>query len=167
MTSSNLAVVFQPGLVSTRAHESSGALLGFPGFEGGRVPTSADKGKGAAQQGAGEHARGKQVLEFLIEQQAHFVLDLEPAVSAELDPYASGVAGPSHAAPALARSGSGREGGPRKLERRSSEKSAERRRARRELAESAGAGKVKRSKTVPSRRTEELRQSPLHPRDER
>ena len=38
MTASNLAVVFQPGLVSTRREGADDALLGFPGFPGGQVP---------------------------------------------------------------------------------------------------------------------------------
>lgn len=85
MPASNLATVFQPGLVSTGTH-GQGALLGFPGFPKGELPKSlnlpgADRNgmqagsSGAQAQGvAGEHGRGKEVLEFLIEQQAHFVL---------------------------------------------------------------------------------------------
>jgi len=83
MPASNLATVFQPGLVSTGTH-GQGALLGFPGFPKGELPRhlpGADRNgmqagsSGAQAQGvAGEHGRGKEVLEFLIEQQAHFVL---------------------------------------------------------------------------------------------
>lgn len=113
MTASNLAVVFQPGLVSTRREGSGrggaggeGALLGFPGFVGGRIPSSASSvtaspaagpstsgqptSNTAAQDGAGEHGRGKEVLEFLIEYQHHFMLGLEPPLP---NPPMSG---PSH-----------------------------------------------------------------------
>ncbi|GAA6057613.1 hypothetical protein JCM3770_004994 [Rhodotorula araucariae] len=85
MTASNLAVVFQPGLVSSRGGGHN-ALLGFPGFVEGRPPVaptrSAIAGAGAQEQ-AGEHGRGKEVLEFLIEQQAHFMLGLEAPVDKE------------------------------------------------------------------------------------
>ncbi|SCV73467.1 BQ2448_7393 [Microbotryum intermedium] len=85
MTASNLAVVFQPGLVSTRREGAGeGALLGFPGFFDGKVPTSPTGSSGAgaqARQGAGEHGRGKEVLEFLIEQQSRFMIGLEPPTS--------------------------------------------------------------------------------------
>ncbi|KDE09844.1 hypothetical protein MVLG_00242 [Microbotryum lychnidis-dioicae p1A1 Lamole] len=88
MTASNLAVVFQPGLVSTRREGTGeGALLGFPGFLDGKVPTNPTSqtvasGAGAqARQGAGEHGRGKEVLEFLIEQQSRFMIGLEPPTS--------------------------------------------------------------------------------------
>ncbi|SCZ95304.1 BZ3500_MvSof-1268-A1-R1_Chr11-2g03419 [Microbotryum saponariae] len=88
MTASNLAVVFQPGLVSTRREGTGeGALLGFPGFLDGKVPTNptgptVSSGAGAqARQGAGEHGRGKEVLEFLIEQQSRFMIGLEPPTS--------------------------------------------------------------------------------------
>ncbi|KAM0791716.1 hypothetical protein ACM66B_003985 [Microbotryomycetes sp. NB124-2] len=119
MTASNLATVFQPGLVSTRRESGNGevhgaggtALLGFPGFGAdgqivdsrrGSQPawvqkpststtTAADEtnavggvgGGGASQkarEGAGEHGKGKEVLEFLIEQQSHFMLGLQPPI---------------------------------------------------------------------------------------
>lgn len=91
MTASNLAVVFQPGLVSTRREGASDALLGFPGFPGGHLPSSDKRGGGGlpetsegggvkAEEGKGEHGRGKEVLEFLIEQQEKFVFELEPPV---------------------------------------------------------------------------------------
>lgn len=88
MTASNLAVVFQPGLVSTRSEGATpGALLGFPGFQPGQknAPMAGHAASAAAaQEGVGEHGRGKEVLEFLIEQQANFVMGLEPPVPAEV-----------------------------------------------------------------------------------
>ncbi|GAA5896107.1 uncharacterized protein JCM6883_001714 [Sporobolomyces salmoneus] len=94
MTASNLAVVFQPGLVSSRRDGTNSALLGFPGFVEGKLPPSASasgrggaggagRGKEGAEEQAGEHGRGKEVLEFLIEQQGHFMLDLQAPVDAE------------------------------------------------------------------------------------
>ncbi|KAK4050619.1 GTPase activating protein (GAP) for Rho1p [Microbotryomycetes sp. JL201] len=105
MTASNLATVFQPGLVSTRREGSGGeggALLGFPGFGAdgeivdsrrGSQPawvqqttTTKVNGKSSAaagrqaREGAGEHGKGKEVLEFLIEQQSHFMLGLQPPI---------------------------------------------------------------------------------------
>ncbi|GAA5832316.1 hypothetical protein JCM11251_006407 [Rhodosporidiobolus azoricus] len=87
MTASNLAVVFQPGLVSPRG-AGQNALLGFPGFVEGKPPPSGNASPsptvpGGAQEQAGEHGRGKEVLEFLIENQAAFMLDLEPPVDEE------------------------------------------------------------------------------------
>ncbi|GAA5864697.1 hypothetical protein JCM8547_008273 [Rhodosporidiobolus lusitaniae] len=81
MTASNLAVVFQPGLVSDRG-AGHNAFLGFPGFVEGRLPPNGSAAGGAQEQ-AGEHGRGKEVLEFLIENQAAFMLDLEPPVDEE------------------------------------------------------------------------------------
>ena len=90
MTASNLAVVFQPGLVSTRNEGAGGgALLGFPGFDaqGKRtrptVPAQSSVAGAQAMEGAGEHGKGKEVVEFLIEQQAHFMLNLEPPDKSE------------------------------------------------------------------------------------
>lgn len=94
MNASNLATVFQPGLVSTRSSSArkeggrgDGSLLGFPGFEAGVVPSR----PGSAGNAGGEtreHSRAKEVLEFLIEQQAHFVLGIElPAASANPNPH--------------------------------------------------------------------------------
>ncbi|GAA5888605.1 hypothetical protein JCM6882_009017 [Rhodosporidiobolus microsporus] len=85
MTASNLAVVFQPGLVSPRG-AGLNALLGFPGFVEGKPPTNGSASPpptAGAQEQAGEHGRGKEVLEFLIENQAAFMLDLEPPVDEE------------------------------------------------------------------------------------
>jgi hypothetical protein len=81
MTASNLAVVFQPGLVSSRREGTNSALLGFPGFVEGKLPSKV--GSGGAQEQAGEHGKGKEVLEFLIEQQASFMIGLEPPVDLE------------------------------------------------------------------------------------
>ncbi|GAA5987217.1 hypothetical protein JCM11641_006063 [Rhodosporidiobolus odoratus] len=96
MTASNLAVVFQPGLVSPRG-AGSNALLGFPGFVEGRLPFSgsgAGGGGPGAQEQAGEHGRGKEVLEFLIEHQAAFMLDLEPPIDEERQKTKGVTAGP-------------------------------------------------------------------------
>ncbi|BGP41512.1 GTPase activating protein (GAP) for Rho1p [Rhodotorula kratochvilovae] len=170
MTASNLAVVFQPGLVSSRGGGLN-ALLGFPGFVEGRVPPppapsrSAVAGAGAVEQ-AGEHGRGKEVLEFLIEQQAHFMLGLEPPVDKERQKrkgveaaaavhpgavqsiaaqqiLARGEEAPIASTSALPLEG---RGGATELQRRGSEKSVERRRLRKSKDASEG-GKVKRSKT--------------------
>lgn len=135
MTSSNLAVVFQPGLVSTRSNNLNSAngtgLLGFPGFdESGRI---------------GEAGKGKEVLEFLIDYQNYFVFgsDGEGEGSNDLN-YASGIHGKENE---LERSGlKEKEDG---LARRASDKSVERRRLRKSIG-SAGEGRVKRSKTLPS-----------------
>lgn len=83
MTASNLAVVFQPGLVSSRGGGQN-ALLGFPGFVDGRPPPSGSAGAplGAEEQ-AGQHGRDKEVLAFLISHQTSFMLDLETPVDAE------------------------------------------------------------------------------------
>lgn len=145
MTASNLAVVFQPGLVSTRREGADDALLGFPGFPGGQVPMPTSAGGGArAAEGAGEHGRGKEVLEFLIEQQAHFVFGLEPPVrpKKEGEDYGSPDRGPAVAVAPVAKTGA------TELGRRASEKSVERRRLRK--SHDGGNGKVKRSKTLPT-----------------
>ncbi|KAL8278805.1 hypothetical protein RQP46_008874 [Phenoliferia psychrophenolica] len=149
MTASNLAVVFQPGLVSTRREGADDALLGFPGFPGGQVPMPTSAGGGArAAEGAGEHGRGKEVLEFLIEQQGHFVFGLEPPVrpKKEGEDYGSpdrGAASPPPPANVVAA-----KTGATDLGRRGSEKSVERRRLRK--SHDGGNGKVKRSKTLPT-----------------
>ncbi|KAK4054987.1 GTPase activating protein (GAP) for Rho1p [Microbotryomycetes sp. JL221] len=103
MTASNLATVFQPGLVSTRREGAGkdGALLGFPGFGAdgnivdsrrgsqpawihshppGGTTTKGNQAGEQAREGAGEHGKGKEVLEFLIEQQSHFMLGLQPPI---------------------------------------------------------------------------------------
>lgn len=145
MTSSNLAVVFQPGLVSTREASSTGALLGFPGFEGStNGATSASKSVSTAaglKGSAGEHGRAKEVLEFLIEQQAHFVL--EQPLPRDRDPYSGGVDGEGEAP----------------LARKSSTKSVDQveapleRRGSRRLRKSHDGhnGKVKRTRTHPGK----------------
>ncbi|GAA5858702.1 hypothetical protein JCM1840_006519 [Sporobolomyces johnsonii] len=144
MTASNLAVVFQPGLVSSR-REGTGALLGFPGFVEGRPPPS------GAQEQAGEHGRGKEVLEFLIEQQAHFMLGLEPPVDAERQKKkgveAVGAPQPTASTSAAAAAERGTGLGAAGLARRGSEKSVERRRLRKSHDAGKEDGKVKRSKT--------------------
>ncbi|ORY84622.1 Rho GTPase activation protein [Leucosporidium creatinivorum] len=170
MTASNLAVVFQPGLVSTRREGTGkggsggeGALLGFPGFVGGQVPNMSSGAGARAAEGAGEHGRGKEVLEFLIEQQAHFMLGLEPPLkgtkareATEDSGYgASGVGGSPGGSRGVGMAGPAaelekREGsGGADLARRGSEKSVERRRLRK--SHDGGNGKVKRSKTLPGR----------------
>lgn len=110
MTCSNLAVVFQPGLVSTRETASSGALLGFPGF-GGQVPVAGTSSSSNGAREGAEHGRAKEVLEFLIENQAHFVLGSEEPVSKEGDEYSQGV---SSSSKGLERSGSERSTGERR-----------------------------------------------------
>ncbi|GAA5991136.1 hypothetical protein JCM10908_006556 [Rhodotorula pacifica] len=171
MTASNLAVVFQPGLVSPRT-SGNNALLGFPGFVEGRLPpggssaaVSAAARQGGAQEQAGEHGRGKEVLEFLIEQQAHFMLGLEPPVDEErqkrkgveispLSPAAQAELDRQEreriqrdllmGAGATGLAGAGAGG----LQRRGSEKSVERRKLRKNVdAAKEGGAKVKRSKT--------------------
>ncbi|KAK4698348.1 GTPase-activating protein SAC7, partial [Phenoliferia sp. Uapishka_3] len=157
MTASNLAVVFQPGLVSTRREGADDALLGFPGFPGGQVPvamgmTTSAGGGAAAREGAGEHGRGKEVLEFLIEQQSHFVFGLEPPVKEKKE----GERGQEYGSPAGDDAkredvkGKGTLGvpGATDLGRRGSERSVERRRLRK--SHDGGNGKVKRSKTLPA-----------------
>lgn len=176
MTASNLAVVFQPGLVSPRSGGNN-ALLGFPGFVDGRLPpggssaaVSAAARPSGAQEQAGEHGRGKEVLEFLIEQQAHFMLGLEPpvdeerqkrkgveisplppAAQAELDRQerariqrdllmGAGATGLAGGGAASAAAGSN-------LQRRGSEKSVERRKLRKNVDAKDGGAQVKRSKT--------------------
>lgn len=98
--------------------------MGFPGFDGeGGIRVS-------------EHGRGKEVLEFLIEQQSHFMLGLEPPKKEKREEKERS-----------------EEVG---LSRRGSEKSVERRRLRKsqmqydENGGESGKGKVKRSKTLPS-----------------
>ncbi|GAA6060681.1 hypothetical protein JCM10212_005063 [Sporobolomyces blumeae] len=174
MTASNLAVVFQPGLVSSRRDGTNTALLGFPGFVEGKLPRTGSvsgqgQGQGGAQEQAGEHGKGKEVLEFLIEQQSHFMIGLEPPVDAERQKnkgvgptppttMAAGAATTSNlaastsgAAPPL--SGTGvvdREAERAKgadLVRRGSDKSIERRRLRKSTDAGKEGGKVKRSKT--------------------
>lgn len=167
MNASNLAVVFQPGLVSTR-NEADGNLLGFPGFDGassspalagpfsseGLISHSQAMGR-IASAGAGEHARGKQVLEFLIEQQEFFVLGLEGPIPAAIDPYAAGVGQLSSTSAGGANSGGL---GKTELSRRGSDKSVERRRLKKiKDGEVAEAGKVKRSKTLPDRKDKSLK----------
>lgn len=151
MTASNLAVVFQPGLVSSRREGGADALLGFPGFTGGQVPSTVMSVGAAAKQGAGEHGRGKEVLEFLIEQQGSFVLGLEPPLPAvigepvvEVTPEDTGEEGME--------SGYGMPGGKGNfgvvdLSRRASEKSVERRRLRK--GHDGDNAPVKRSRTLP------------------
>lgn len=150
MTASNLAVVFQPGLVSTRREGASdGALLGFPGFPGGQMPVG-----GAAAHGAGEHGKAKEVLEFLIEQQAHFVLGLEPPIPEAKKKERKGMEGESgYGRPGGSVGPSAREAsasGATDLSRKGSEKSVERRRLRK--SGDGGNAKVKRSKTLPGGR---------------
>lgn len=142
MTSSNLAVVFQPALVSTRETASSGALLGFPGFEGGKVPDggSAAAASTSAREGA-EHGRAKEVLEFLIEQQSHFMLGAESPVDKNEDPYSSGVT---------------RSNG---LERRASERSVNGGRKLVRKPNDGSNAKVKRSRTYPGKSSENPRLS--------
>lgn len=179
MTASNLAVVFQPGLVSPRSGGNN-ALLGFPGFVDGRLPpggssaaVSAAARPSGAQEQAGEHGRGKEVLEFLIEQQAHFMLGLEPPVDEErqkrkgveispLSPAAQaeldrqerariqrdllmGAGATGLAGGGAAASASAAAGG--NLQRRGSEKSVERRKLRKNVDTKDGGAQVKRSKT--------------------
>ncbi|GAA6009627.1 hypothetical protein JCM11491_001038 [Sporobolomyces phaffii] len=162
MTASNLAVVFQPGLVSSRREGTNSALLGFPGFVEGRLPPSktiAGSGLGGAQEQAGEHGKGKEVLEFLIEQQASFMLGLEPPVDAERQkkkgveptPVSTAAPSPTLAAtqtlePVTAGAG-GDSKSPTDLARRGSDKSIERRRLRKSTDAGKEGGKVKRSKT--------------------
>lgn len=176
MTASNLAVVFQPGLVSPRSGGNN-ALLGFPGFVDGRLPpggssaaVSAAARPSGAQEQAGEHGRGKEVLEFLIEQQAHFMLGLEPPVDEERQKRKGVEISPlSPAAQAeldrqerariqrdlLTGAGAtGLVGGAASavaaagnLQRRGSEKSVERRKLRKNVDAKDGGAQVKRSKT--------------------
>ena len=153
MTASNLAVVFQPGLVSSRREGGADALLGFPGFPGGQVPSSAMSVGAAAKEGAGEHGRGKEVLEFLIEQQGSFVLGLEPPLPA---PQGVPAVQPktSDKEDGL-ESGYGMPGGKANfgivnLARRGSEKSVERRRLRK--GHDGDNAPVKRSRTLPGSR---------------
>ncbi|GAA5879603.1 hypothetical protein JCM3774_004282 [Rhodotorula dairenensis] len=169
MTASNLAVVFQPGLVSPRTGGNN-ALLGFPGFVEGRLPpggssaavSAAARHPGGAQEQAGEHGRGKEVLEFLIEQQAHFMLDLEPPVDEERQKRKGVEISPLSAAAQAeldrqerARiqrdllTGAGATGlaGTGNLQRRGSEKSVERRKLRKNVDAKDGGAQVKRSKT--------------------
>lgn len=175
MTASNLAVVFQPGLVSTRSEGTGqggsggdGALLGFPGFVNGRVPKSGLSAGAEALQGAGEHGRGKEVLEFLIEQQAHFMIGLEAPAKPHASPLMPGAHVPASKGKqregtddsGYGRSGSSPDSAGRApvaahlntngadLARRGSEKSVERRRLRK--SHDGGNGKVKRSRTLPS-----------------
>ncbi|GJN90331.1 hypothetical protein Rhopal_003340-T1 [Rhodotorula paludigena] len=179
MTASNLAVVFQPGLVSSRGGGHN-ALLGFPGFVEGKPPPSGSAGSpspaqvpnAGAQEQAGEHGRGKEVLEFLIEQQAHFMLGLEPPVDEERqkrkgvdeDPATPVVGASAGTPPRAVQSIAAQEilarqeqqpfastsavpmGGASDLHRRGSEKSVERRRLRKEREGKEGV-KVKRNKT--------------------
>lgn len=164
MTASNLAVVFQPGLVSPRT-SGGNALLGFPGFVEGRMPTGGSGAvarEGGAQEQAGEHGRGKEVLEFLIEQQAHFMLGLEPPVDEERQKR-KGVelAPPTPAMQAdldrqereriqrdlLTGAGATGMAGKGELQRRGSDKSVERRKLRKGADGKEGDGKIKRSKT--------------------
>lgn len=174
MTASNLAVVFQPGLVSSRREGSHGALLGFPGFVEGKLPGSPGVtspglvvggggagGGGGAQEQAGEHGKGKEVLEFLIEQQSHFMIGLEPPVDAErqkkkgVEPSTPSATQPSSAVPSPnlggTRAGEKQEQEQRlkgaDLARRGSDKSIERRRLRKSTDAGKEGGKVKRSKT--------------------
>jgi hypothetical protein len=170
MTASNLAVVFQPGLVSTRREGTGrggsggeGALLGFPGFVDGRIPDRSAGAGAKAIEGAGEHGRGKEVLEFLIEQQASFMLGLEPPLkggggrrgkeqegtedsgygnSGSSPGSSGGVATPKGTARGPATAALGAD-----LSRRGSEKSVERRRLRK--SHDGENGKVKRSRTLP------------------
>ncbi|BGP17753.1 hypothetical protein JCM10213_005335 [Rhodosporidiobolus nylandii] len=168
MTASNLAVVFQPGLVSPRG-AGSNALLGFPGFVDGKLPGSPGARQVGAQEQAGEHGRGKEVLEFLIEHQAAFMLDLEPPIDEERQKTKGVTAGPpsprslsqrgmpqplfppsqplasTSAVPFDPAAPVPRAGGAA-LARRGSEKSVERRRLRKSQDVKDG-GKVKRSKT--------------------
>ncbi|BGP25946.1 rho GTPase-activating protein [Rhodotorula toruloides] len=163
MTASNLAVVFQPGLVSSRSGGQN-ALLGFPGFVEGKLPPGGSAGAvaaaaaaargGGAQEQAGEHGRGKEVLEFLIEQQAHFMLGLEPPVDEERQKRkgVEAVGAPQAVQSIAAQEISERQAeekaaaGSKDLHRRGSEKSVERRRLRKS-ADTKEGGKVKRSKT--------------------
>lgn len=97
MTASNLATVFQPGLVSTRNMkegslvDDKNALLGFPGFVDGKLPgtirgTVVLGGRGTELEGeVKDSAKGKEVLEFLIENQKSFVLGLERPVNNNVD----------------------------------------------------------------------------------
>jgi hypothetical protein len=147
MNASNLAVVFQPGLVSTR-NEADGNLLGFPGFDGIKGGTSQEMGR-LANAGAGEHARGKQVLEFLIEQQESFVLGLDGPIPESA--YAAGVGQLTNTSRATRR-------GSTDLNRRASERSVEKRKQKKsgggaspeDLSRSSS--RVKRSKTLPKER---------------
>ncbi|GAA5850044.1 hypothetical protein JCM9279_004893 [Rhodotorula babjevae] len=82
MTASNLAVVFQPGLVSSRGGGQN-ALLGFPGFDGRPTPATSAGASLDAQEQAGQHSRDMLVLSFLLEHQTSFMLDLEAPVDAE------------------------------------------------------------------------------------
>lgn len=174
MTASNLAVVFQPGLVSSRREGTNSALLGFPGFVEGRLPTSGAKGAATAagvgaQEQAGEHGKGKEVLEFLIEQQASFMIGLEPPVDAErqknkgvepsaptppisADPSPSPQLVPTGPVAGRPASSTGETDpimlkGSTDLARRGSDKSIERRRLRKSTDAGKEGGKVKRSKT--------------------
>jgi hypothetical protein len=161
MTASNLAVVFQPGLVSPRG-AGSNAFLGFPGFVEGRPPPSGSSAAGAQEQ-AGEHGRGKEVLEFLIENQAAFMLDLEPPIDGErqktkgisalpsppiltTEPSSLTPHPPVASTSAVPFDPTRGHGGATELARRGSEKSVERRRLRKNHDAKDG-GKVKRSKT--------------------
>ncbi|GAA6016224.1 hypothetical protein JCM10207_000436 [Rhodosporidiobolus poonsookiae] len=175
MTASNLAVVFQPGLVSPRG-AGINALLGFPGFVEGRPPPSGSSTgmalamAGKAEEQAGEHGRGKEVLEFLIDHQAEFMLDLEPPIDEERQKTKGVTSSPSSPS-AAARQASllpepsseyqpvsstssapfdplagVKAGGATDLARRGSEKSVERRRLRKK-DDAKDSGKVKRSKT--------------------
>ncbi|KAM0747072.1 RhoGAP-domain-containing protein [Meredithblackwellia eburnea MCA 4105] len=192
MTASNLAVVFQPGLVSSRsraggAGAGTGELLGFPGFEGGRVPErlpsptshpGGSGGGGEAKEEVGEHGRGKEVLEFLIEQQGEFVWGLERPVAGKGVGFAESRVGRGQEeqedeeqenaqdemqgnARANSTAPTGEvgtmttttgAGAGADLARRGSEKSVERRRLRKSLGNEGGNGKVKRSRTLPSGR---------------
>ncbi|GAA5929980.1 uncharacterized protein JCM15063_004682 [Sporobolomyces koalae] len=170
MTASNLAVVFQPGLVSSRREGTNSALLGFPGFVEGRPPPNGSVSGaitvGGAQEQAGEHGKGKEVLEFLIEQQASFMIGLEPPVDAERQkkkgvepstptPTPTALPSPVLGTNPLPVVGSDKEperappvqSGATDLARRGSDKSIERRRLRKSTDAGKEGGKVKRSKT--------------------
>lgn len=102
------------------------------------MPDSGSAASTSAREGA-EHGRAKEVLEFLIEQQSHFMLGAETPVDKNEDPYSSGVT---------------RSNG---MERRASERSVNGRRLVRKPHDGSNA-KVKRSRTYPGK-SENPRQS--------
>jgi hypothetical protein len=84
MTPSNLAVVFQPGLV--RAPDSD-LPTPTPGFSMSQsnLPNASDRDfattlSNLAMEQANERKKSQEVLEFLIEHQDHFVMELKPSM---------------------------------------------------------------------------------------
>jgi hypothetical protein len=156
MPASNLATIFQPGLLRVRPAPGSASPTPFDDPNDVKTRIEAD---------AREHKQAQAVLEFMISHQSSFELELPANLAKPVKPSkpksskdrAGSIPVVKLSQPSTSQSKTEEEvrGGPARLVRRGSDKSEDRRRMRRKKLEEkrlaeAGQASVKRSNTLPT-----------------